>query len=110
ILNSKKALHKFNEIINAQGRLNSNLKLAKRKFNIRAGKSGIIKSIYNPSINHLARLLGSPADKGSGIYLYKHLNDKIKKGEPVLTLYSESRTRLRESMDFYKKSQPIIIN
>jgi len=107
ILNSKKALHKFNEIINAQGRTGLPLKPAKRSFAIKSGSSGKIKSISNALINHLARILGSPADKGAGIYLHRHIGDKVKKASPLVTLYSESKTRLKEALAFYKKSRPI---
>jgi thymidine phosphorylase len=46
-------------------------------------------------------------DKGSGMYLYYHIGDKVKKGEKLMTLYSDSKIRLANALDFYEKLQPI---
>ncbi|MEK6892653.1 MAG: thymidine phosphorylase family protein [Nanoarchaeota archaeon] len=109
ILNSGKALKKFNEIIDAQGRKKDNLNLARYKKDIKSKRSGKIKSINNKTINHLAKLLGCPVDKSSGIYLYKHTNFPISKNEKILTFYSESKSKLQEALKFYNSSKPISI-
>ncbi len=107
ILNSGAAFKKFKEIISAQKGNLKNLGKAKFSRDIKSEKSGVIKEIENKSINYLARLAGCPLDKNSGIYLYKHKGDKIKKGETILTIYSESKHKLREALKFYKTSKPI---
>jgi putative thymidine phosphorylase len=109
ILNSGAAFKKFNEIINAQGRKKIKLKLAKYCKNITAEKGGKIRGINNFAINSLAKLLGSPIDKSAGIYLYKHKNDKIAKGEKFMSLYSESKAKLNSAIDFYNSSKPVEI-
>lgn len=109
ILSSGKAFEKFKEIISAQkGHLN-NLKPGKYKKNIVSKKTGKIKDIDNKKINQLARTAGCPLDKPSGIYLYFHVGDKIKRKQKILTIYAESKPRLREAERFYKKEMPIII-
>ncbi|HOW37214.1 MAG TPA: hypothetical protein PLK34_03120 [Candidatus Pacearchaeota archaeon] len=108
-LYSGKALAKFKEIIKAQGGSFKNIKFAKFKKDIISTKSGEVKDIDNKLINSLARVAGCPADKQSGLYLYKHLGDKIQRGEPIITLYAESKSRLFEAEKFYKKNHPISI-
>lgn len=107
ILESGKAFDKFKEIVKFQkGNLDfDKIKLAKFKKDIKTTKSGKIKEINNKKLNSFARLLGCPSDKGAGIYLYVHANDKIKKGDKLLTIYSESRHRLKQAVDYYKKEK-----
>jgi len=110
LLNSGEALRKFEEIISAQkGDINraKNTKLSKFKKDIFAKTPGKIKSVNNKKINLIARLAGSPADKGSGIYLYKIRSDRVRKNEKILTIYSESKIRLKDAVDCYLKSKPI---
>lgn len=109
MLESKKALKKFYEIINAQGRKKGSLKLAKFSYQIRAGKSGRVFRIDNRMINRLARILGCPVDKGSGIYLYKHRNERVKKGEVLLAFYSESNKKLDEAIERFYLESPVTI-
>ena len=113
-LESGKAYEKFKEIINAQnGKKNFNnklkeLKLAKFKKIIPAQKSGNITTIDNKGINSLCRILGTPETIAAGVYLHKHL-EKIKKGEPLITLYSESRTKMKDAIKFLEEFKPIQI-
>ncbi len=109
ILDSGKALKKFEEIIKAQGGKMKKLELAKFKHDILVKKSGKIAEIDNKKINSLAKAAGCPADKASGLYLYAHKGDKVKKGEKLFTIYSESESRLNVAVRFYQKNQPIKI-
>jgi len=108
LLVSGKAFEKFKEIIKAQeGNLN-HLKLSKYKKDILAEKSGKIKLLDNKKINFLGRIAGAPFDKSAGLFLYKHLGENVKKGEKLLTIYSESRSRIYESTKFLKEQKPIV--
>ncbi len=114
ILSSGKAYEKFKEIINAQNgekdfdkRINS-LTLAKCKKIIKVKRKGKITEISNEGINSLCRILGTPETISSGVYLHKHVG-KIKKAEPILTLYTESRTKMKEALKFLKEIKPIKI-
>jgi len=109
ILESGKAFEKFKEILRAQGGGLKKLKTAKFFKNIRAKKTGRVSSIHNKKITSIARTLGCPLDKFSGIYLYHHIGEKIKKREKILTFYSESKSRLREAVKFYNKEKPVKI-
>ena len=109
ILNSGKAFEKFKEIIKAQKGDITKIKFAKFKKDIFAHKSGKIKEIHNKKINSLARVAGCPVDKSSGLFLYVHLNNQVKKGDKLLTLYSESESHFKEAIKYYKEKKPILI-
>lgn len=107
ILDSGKAFQKFKQIISAQKGSINHIKEAKLKHDVIASKNYILKEIDIKKLNSLARILGCPADKASGLYLYKHLNNTAKKGEKIITLYSESGPELKEGIKFYHKQKPI---
>jgi len=109
ILDSGKAFEKFLQIIKAQKGNLKHLDTGKFKKNILANSSGKIAEINNIKIALLARIAGCPVDKSSGLYLYFHLGEKIKKGEKLLTIYSESKPRLKEALIYYNKEKPISI-
>ena len=110
ILDSGNALKKFKEIIAAQGKKDSFLKEAKFRHEIKSSHTGKISSIDNKLINYLARILGCPTDKSAGIYLYRHKGEKLFKGEPLLVIYSESDKKLKEALNFFMESKPILID
>jgi len=108
ILKSGKALKKMNEIIDAQGRKVKHwnkIKLGKYKRNIVAKRTGKLKGIDNQSVSKLARILGCPDDKYAGIFLYKHVGAKIKKGEKLFTLYAEVPHKLKEGLSFLRHNR-----
>ena len=109
ILESKRALKKFYQIMASQGRKKSPLSLAKFSCSIKSVKSGKIESINNKTINHLSRILGCPVDKGAGIYLYKHKHEKINKGDSLVNFYSESNKKLQEAKKHFHLTNPFII-
>jgi AMP phosphorylase len=114
ILNSGAAYKKFKQIILAQdGKMCfeekvASLKLAKHKKKIKAPKSGEIVEISNKGMNSLCRVLGTPETIGAGVYLHKHLGP-VRKGDRLMTLYSESRTKLKDGLKFIKEFKPIEI-
>ena len=106
ILDSGKAYNKMKEIIKAQqGNVfePGKIKIGRFRYDVLANKSGIVKRIDNRTISRIARIAGAPLNKGSGIYLYKHINNKVKKEEKLFTIYSESR----QKMDFAKEALKI---
>ncbi len=109
ILDSGKAFAKFKEIVIAQkGHLNG-LKYGKFKKDIFMKKNGKVKEIDNKKITMLARIAGCPMDKSAGLYIYKHVGDKLEKEEKLITIYAESKTRLREAVSFFSSQKPIKI-
>jgi len=109
ILQSGKALKKFKQIIKAQeGDLNK-IKLAKFKKDILSKKSGKIIEIHNKKITSIARASGCPIDKLAGLRVYNSLGDRVKKGEVLTTIYTESKSRLNSAVNLFHRIKPIRI-
>jgi len=106
ILFSGEALSKFKEIIKAQGgnpNINSkNFKSGKYSFKVTSPKKGEISSIDSKNLTLIARILGSPDMKGSGIYLNKKISEKVNVGDPICTFYSDSMYNLKEGKESLK--------
>ena len=109
ILYSGEAFKKFKQIIAAQGGNLKRIKKAKFKKDILMKRNGKIIEIDNIKINFLARITGCPVDKSAGLYLHHHVGNKLNKGEKILTIYSESKSRLGQAIKFYKEKKPIKI-
>jgi len=109
ILDSKKALKKFKQILKAQKGRVRKLKPGKFKRDFFSPKAGKIMEIDNKRINALAQRAGCPTDKSAGIYLYRQVGNHIKRHEKIFTLYAESKSRINEAVKFYKKNNPIIL-
>jgi putative thymidine phosphorylase len=107
ILYSGKAFSKFKEIIVAQGGKVSEPKLGKFKKEIFSKKNTKVLGISNTLINSLAKVAGCPLDKYAGIDIKIGLGQKLKKGELMMTLYAESKSRLNEALNFYKRNKPL---
>ena len=114
MLKSKMAFAQFSKIIEAQGgdliNLDKKLKLAEFSFTFTANKSGVVKEISNKKMASIAFSAGCPADKGAGIYLYVHHSHKVKKGDPLATLYAETKQKLGFAKKTYNSIQPITLS
>ena len=106
-LKSGEAFKKFKQIISAQHGDINRIRPAKFKRDFFAQNNVKISSINNKIINDLARVAGCPADKFSGVYLYANVGGELKKGDKLITLYSDSKARLLEAIKFYNKNYPI---
>jgi AMP phosphorylase len=109
ILYSGEAFKKFKQIIVAQGgNLDFNKKLCPAKFkkNIKSKKTFEIKAIDNKIINSIARIAGCPTDKRTGLYLHFLPGETVKKGQDLITIYSESESRLKQASALYKEESP----
>lgn len=103
ILNSGRAWRKFKQIVAAQGKKRVP-KLAKFSFPVRSQINGKIKAIENKTIAHLARIAGAPKDPTAGLYIHKKINDIVKKGEILYTIYSNNKERLDYAAQFAKNN------
>jgi len=108
ILDSGNAFEKFKQIVKAQkGHLN-NLKPGKFKHKIVSNKKGKIVEINNKKISSLARVAGCPIDKSAGLYIHFNVGETFEANDTILTIYAESKSRLRQAVRFYKKVKPIV--
>ncbi len=103
LLSSGKAWGKMKEIIKAQGgdpKVSSErLKPGRYSHEIIAKTNGTVKKIHSKNATVLAKILGAPDEKKAGIYLNKKIGQKVRKGEVLYTLYSNSIYNLREAKD-----------
>ncbi len=110
ILESGRAYKKMNDIIKAQGGKEQDIrKIKKAKFRaeVRSKKAGRIAYIDNKTISKVARIAGAPIDKYAGIYIYKHVGEKVKKKEKLLTIHAESRQKLEYAKEMFRISKGI---
>lgn len=103
ILSSGHAHKKMKEIIAAQGGnekvLSTQLKPGKYTHEVFAKKNGIIKAIDSKNASTIAKILGAPIQKKSGIYLAKKIGDEVKTKQLLFTLYSEHPYTLKEAIE-----------
>lgn len=98
ILASGKALKKFKEIIQAQegdpNITSRTVPLGRIKQIIKSKKKGRIKNVNLYNLSSIAKILGAPKIKTAGIYLFKNMNDNVKRNEPLMKCYSENKENL----------------
>lgn len=97
-LNSGAALKKFWEIAKAQGAnlelKSDDIEMAPLEYDITSEIEGTIDLINNREIVRMARSLGNPAIKNSGLYMHKMQGESVKKGDKLITLYATSPERM----------------
>ncbi|MBI4174159.1 MAG: AMP phosphorylase [Candidatus Aenigmarchaeota archaeon] len=102
IVKSGKAERKLREIIEAQGGdpkiKPDDIDVGPFKFNARSKSSGVVSGINNTAIVDICRAAGTPKDRGAGILLNKKINDSVKKGEVLFTIFAEKRNKLNTAV------------
>ncbi len=98
IISSGKALSKFQEIVELQGGKKKislqDIPQAKHKYEVRAEAAGRVFHIDNRMVSKIARAAGAPNDKVAGILLACERGDKVKKGDVLFEIHSDSETKL----------------
>lgn len=110
---SGKAFEKFKQIIEAQGG-NPDIKpddipVGRYTYTFRSPLEGAVTHIDNTAINVIARALGAPLDKGAGIEFHAKVGYRVSRGDPLVTLYSNSENRLEEALVLMNEYQPIVV-
>ncbi|MDR2777366.1 MAG: thymidine phosphorylase family protein [Rickettsiales bacterium] len=110
ILNSGRAWERFKKICEAQG--NGKMKeipVAKLTYDVPSGKSGVVDSFDNRKLSQVARFAGCPSQWAAGVYLRKHIGDKVKSGETLYTIHSNSEGELEMAKKMAEDSEIIPI-
>ncbi|MCX9014890.1 MAG: thymidine phosphorylase [Candidatus Methanoperedens sp.] len=112
-LRSGKALSKLREIIEAQGG-NPNVTYkdlipGEHKGEIASPADGYVIEFDNKRIVEIARLAGAPIDKGAGVWINRKKGELVRKGEPLITIYSEKEWKLDNALKSAQKDNPIIV-
>ena len=106
LLNSGKAYEKLVEIIKAQGGSEipaEGIKIGKMSFEVLSKKSGTIRGIDNMAISRIARIAGAPHEKGAGIYLHRHIGERVKRNEKLFSVYAEGEHEFQYAGDTVKE-------
>lgn len=103
ILANGHAHEKMKEIIKAQGGndeiKSTQLRPGKYTYDVLSKKSGEVQGIDSKNLTILAKILGAPKLKKSGIYLHKKSGEKVKKDEVIFTMYSPDEYKLTEAKE-----------
>ena len=108
-----KPYRKMKQIIEAQGG-NPRIKpedigIGKYTLDYKAEKTGRIDYISNHVITKIARIAGAPKDKEAGVYIYKKVGERIRYGQKVFTIYSNSEERLDNVIKVLNQTKPVRI-
>jgi len=108
-----KAYEKFKQIIEAQGG-NPNIKpdeipVGRYNYTLKSPIEGAVTHIDNAAVTIIARACGAPYDKGAGIEFHAKIGYRVNRGDPLLTLYSNSESRLDEAVSLLREYQPILV-
>lgn len=99
ILADGRAYSKFLAICEAQGGFREPGQAQIRR-EIPANSSGIVGGMDNRLLARVAKLAGAPAAKTAGIELHAKLGDRVEKGQPLLTVHSESPGEMDYAMAY----------
>ncbi len=89
ILDSGRALARFQAICEAQGRNPHPPAPGHLVEAVPSAVDGRVTAIDNLRIARIARLAGAPMDKGAGIDLLRKLGDSVRAGEPLYRIHAE---------------------
>ncbi|MBU0615275.1 MAG: thymidine phosphorylase, partial [Nanoarchaeota archaeon] len=106
ILESGKAYDKMVEIIKAQGMKITDpnkIKIGKYSYEYRSPRTGVVREVSNLAISKMARVAGAPKNMGAGVYLHKHVGDRVHKGEPIFTVYAANEIMLGFAKETFVK-------
>ena len=114
ILRSGKALEKMRKIIESQGGnpeiKPEDIKLGPHIKEFYAAKSGHITGVNNAIINQIAKATGCPHSKNSGVEIFKKQGARIKEGDLIFKVYSESQNKLKNAEKIFNSTGgPIIL-
>jgi len=114
ILRSGKAYEKMRNIIMAQGGnpdiKPNEIKLGPYVKEFFASKEGHITEVNNSIINQIAKAAGCPHSKSAGVEIFKKQGARIKEGDLIFKIYSESQEKLLKAEKIYNSTGgPIIL-
>lgn len=107
ILDSKRALAKFEAICKAQGGGMREIPTAPYTHIVESNISGTIVNINNRFISRIAKLAGAPQSKAAGVELLTSVGSIVKKGQPLFTIHSETQGELNYALDYRNQGHEI---
>jgi putative thymidine phosphorylase len=106
ILTSGRALKKMQEIIKAQGGKSGissgEVEIGRFRYDVPNPRHGTITACNNQNLTVIARILGCPGDRESGVYLARRIDEHVDKNDILYILYSSDKWRLKEAVETLK--------
>lgn len=111
ILKSGKAEKKMREIIEAQGGdpaiTSGDIEVGHHRLEVKSETSGTVLWIDNQLLMQVARSAGAPKDRKSGLVVHKKIGQKVKKGETLITVFSERTSKLGAAEEILNSVEPL---
>ncbi|VVB65324.1 AMP phosphorylase [Candidatus Gugararchaeum adminiculabundum] len=111
LLENGKAYKKMLEIIDAQGGNPKvkidDLPIGQYKYEVKADKDGRISHADNKILSKIARAAGAPKSPGAGVYLHAEKGDKVKKGDVLFEIISDTEGKLDFAIKSLESLEPI---
>ena len=106
ILRSGRAWQQFLRICIAQGGLKE---IAEAPFQseLRAHRSGQLKSMDNRRLAQLAKLAGAPSSAGAGLRLHLKVGAEVTTGQLLATLYADTAGELAYARDYFHQNRDL---
>ena len=112
-LRSGKALLKLKEIIEVQGGnpkiTYTDIKPGEHGEELLSPADGYVIEFDNKRIIEIARIAGAPTDTGAGVWIHKKKGEQVKKGEPLITIFSDKSWKLTNAIKSAQKDYPLIV-
>lgn len=113
LLKSGKAEQKLRQIIECQGGnpaiKPSDIAIGDKTFELKAEKAGTVLWLRNDILAEAAKRAGAPKDREAGIMLNAKLGTVVKKGDVLMTIYSNKTTKLSEAEKLVCNSDTIAV-
>jgi len=113
LLRSGKALEKMRQIIEIQGGdpgvKADDIVPGEYCFDVRAPQDGYVIELNNSALVTLARLAGSPYDHGAGLLVHAKKGTRVRKGDPIFTIYAEREWRLERAIEVGRALMPVVV-
>jgi AMP phosphorylase len=111
ILKRGKAEKKMREIIESQGGdpnvKPGDIEVASQRLDIKSENSGTVLWMDNQLLIQIARAAGAPKDKKAGVVIHKKIGQRVKKGESIITVFSERTSKLGSAETILNEFAPL---
>ena len=114
MIDSGRALKKMREIIAAQGGNPSvkpkDLPVGPHSAPVRSKEAGKVLWMSTDDLVRIARMAGTPKDKGAGILLNNKLGDPVRKDEVLFEVYAEHSSKLEAALELAERLSPVVLS
>ena len=114
MIDSGKALKKMREIIAAQGGnplvKPEDLPVGPESAAVHAKEAGKVLWMSTDDLVRIARIAGTPKDKGAGILLHAKLGETVHKDSVLFEIYAERSSKLEAALELADQLSPVVLS